>query len=147
MTDSESRLPPPTGIAIVVCDNVYTDSGGKRALVGLFNKISSSQFPAIHNRLCVFVSLTSLRLTTVCKLEIVHAETDEAIVEMQGPLPHDNPTTICDMVFELRGLQFPEPGKYFIRFSGKDGITLLERPIEVALISTPPEEPSDADEN
>ena len=81
----------PTGIALVLCDNVYHDSHGKRALVGLFNQITSTDFPAVQPRMCVMVSLTSLRPQTECKLDIVHSETEEPVVEMGGPLPQDDP--------------------------------------------------------
>lgn len=135
---STSLIPPPTGIALVVCDNVYTDSGGKRALIGLFNQIIATSFPAFHHRLCAFVSLTSLRPQTVCKLEIVDAETDEPIVSMQGPLRDDNPTTILDLVFELHGVTFPHPGVYFVRFGGQDRV-LMERPLEVVATNLDPQ--------
>ena len=41
----------PSPISLVVCDNVYRELGGKSALVGLFNRITSSRFPAKHSRL------------------------------------------------------------------------------------------------
>ena len=134
MSSDISERPKPVGIALVICDNVYKDSTGKRALIGLFNEIRTAAFPANHNRLCVLVSLTDLRPHTVCKLDVVHAETDEPVIEMEGPLPVEDPTTICDLVFELRELQFPSAGTYYIRFFGNEQI-LIQRPIEVIHMS------------
>ncbi len=131
---NKTPLPPPTSIALVVCDNVYQESGGKRALVGLFNQVFSTEFPAHHHKVCVFVSITSLRPGTICKLDIVNAETDAAVVSVQGPLPDDQPTTVCDLVFELRNLVFTEPGTYYVRFWGNDHI-LMQRPMEVLQLS------------
>jgi hypothetical protein len=121
---------PPVGIALVICDNVYFDSTGKRALVGLFNRISAPTFPARHHKLCVFVSVTEVLRSTECKLDIVHAETELPILQMGGPMPERPPTTVFDMVFEVRELVFPEPGTYYVRFFGNEQI-LIQRPIEV----------------
>ncbi len=103
------------------------------ALVGLFNKVFAATFPAPHFKICVFVSITSLRPRTLCKLDIVNGETDAAIVSMQGPVPDDNPLTVCDLVFELRNIVFPEPGTYYIRFWGNEQI-LMQRAIEVVTL-------------
>ena len=124
----------PVGIALIVCDNVYRESGNKQALVGLFNKIRSRQLPAIHAKLCVYASLTSVRRNTNVKLDIVHSETDETIVCLEGSL-EDNvePTTICEMVFHLNNLTFREAGRYYIRLHGNDHI-LLQRPFDIELL-------------
>jgi hypothetical protein len=127
---ADANLPEPKCIALVVCDNVYEDSTGKRALVGLFTRITAAHFPARHPKLCVVVSLTELRLQTTCKLDIVRGTDHEPIIEMNGALPADSPTMICDMVMEIRNVVFPEPGNYWIRFWGH-GQILSQRPIEV----------------
>lgn len=128
------ELPKPVPIALVVCDNVYTEPGGKQALVGLFNRISARKFPAIHPRLCVFVSLTEALPGTKCKLDIVHAETDEPVLAAEGPMPRDlGPIAVWDLVFRFENVHFKEPGKYYVRFFGNDTI-ILQRPFEVALL-------------
>lgn len=126
---TNSKLPEPKCHALVVCENVYVDSHGKRALVGLFTRIAAETFPIRHAKICVFVSVTELRKQTTCTLDIVRSDL-EPIFEMSGPLPQDSPTVICDLVFELTNVVFPEPGKYWVRFSGH-GQILAERPIEV----------------
>lgn len=124
----------PSPIALVVCDNVYTEPGGKAALVGLFNRITFSRFPAKHPRLCVYASATDFRPNTVIKLDVVHSETDHVVAAVIGSPPDPNPTTICDFTFSLRGLVFPEPGRYYIRLWGNEHL-LLQRPFEVVLVT------------
>lgn len=127
-------MTPPSPIALIVCDNVYRESSGKTALVGLFSQIAAPKFPAHHPRLCVYACVTDIRPNTKLKLEIVNAETDHCVVTMEGPPPTETtPLTICDMNFDLRNLVFPEPGMYFIRFWGNDSM-LLQRPFEVVKI-------------
>ena len=121
----------PAPIALVVCDNVYTEPGGKTALVGLFNRIAARKLPVRHPRLCVYASVTDIRPNTKFKLDIVHSETDEVVQSLQGPPPGGtDPTTICDFNFVLENLLFEEPGLYYIRFWGNEHL-LMQRPFEV----------------
>jgi hypothetical protein len=116
---------------LVVCDSTYQSSDGKLALVGLFNRVSAARFPATHPKMAIYVSLTDARPGTRCKLDIVHAETDKPIIEAEGPLPGEaEPTTIIDLNFELNGVTFPEPGRYYVRFFA-NGYPLLMRPFDV----------------
>lgn len=121
----------PNLIALVVCDNIYREPGGKPALVGLFGGITASSFPARHPKMAVFVSLSGVREGSHAKLEIVHAETDKAIVTAEGPFPGKiTPLTVVDMTFFLNNVVFPEEGIYFIRFWAND-YPLVIRPFEV----------------
>lgn len=135
MAKRRAELPKPVPIALVICDNVYTEPGGKQALVGLFNRISARKFPAVHSCLCVFVSLTEALPGTKCKIDIVHAETDEAVVVAEGPMPSDDagPIAVWDFVFRFENVNFKEAGKYYVRVFGNDTI-ILQRPFEVVLI-------------
>ena len=121
----------PSPIALVVCDNVYKEASGKTALVGLFNRIIASKFPATHPRLCVYAAVTDIHPNTRFRLTIVNAETDHKVAGLSGPVPDNiSPTSICDFDFSLQGLTFPEPGRYYIQFWGNDHL-LLQRPFEV----------------
>lgn len=123
----------PSPIALVVCDNVYTESRGKVALVGLFNQIQVAKFPVKHPRLCVYVSVTDVHRKTTFKLDIVHSETDREVASLKGPPPQStDPTTICDFNFVLENLVFKEPGLYYIRFWGNEHL-LLQRPFSVQM--------------
>lgn len=121
-------LPPPTPIALVLCDNVYRDRHGKQALVGLFHEIYAQRFPAIHPRMCAYVSITSIRPNTNCSLDIVHAETDATVMELSGPAPKDiGPNEVWDVVFEFPPVTFPEAGQYYVRFLGNNQVLMQRR--------------------
>jgi hypothetical protein len=121
----------PTPIALVVCDNIYSEPGGKTALVGLFGGITAAKFPARHPRMAVFASLTGLRGDATAKLEIIHAETDEAVAVAQGPFPGGyTPLTVVDINFILNNVVFPREGTYYIRFWANEHLILM-RPFEV----------------
>ena len=125
----------PEPIALVVCDNIYHEQSGKTALVGLFNGIRSrGSGPIVHPRMAVFASLTGVKNDSVAKVEIVHGETDHAVVVAEGPLPIENdPVGVVDMNFVFQHVVFPEPGQYFVRLWG-NGHCLLMRPFEVTRI-------------
>jgi len=124
------------GLALVVCDEVYREVGGKFALIGLFNEIRCASFPARHPRLCVFVSLTDMHPGTTLRLDIVDGETDERILRLEGPPPlNTNPTAICDLQFTLDSLTLPREGTYYIQFWGNDKL-LLQRPFHVRRVES-----------
>jgi len=124
----------PTPIALVVCDSIYQEPGGKVALVGLFNSISTRTFPVVHPRLGVFASVTGLREGSHAKLEIVHGETEEVVVSANGPFPKGaTPLVVADLHFIFTNVRFPEEGTYFIRFWGNDHL-LMMRPFEVRAV-------------
>jgi len=126
----------PTPIALVVCDNIYAEPGGKVALIGLFSSVQTKELPAVLHRMAVFASLTDLRDGSFAKIEIVHGETDKVIVAAQGPFPAGyTPLTVVDMNFVFGNVSFPEEGTYFIRFWANDHL-LIMRPFQVGLIKT-----------
>lgn len=126
----------PTPIALVVCDNIYTEPGGKTALVGLFNGIAARAVPVHHHRMAVFASLTGVREGSTAKLEIISAEDDKVVVAAQGPFPGNfSPLTVVDMNFIFNNIIFPVEGTYYVRFWSNDHL-LIMRPFEVKLIKT-----------
>jgi len=123
----------PTGLALILCDNIYVDRRGKRALVGIFNQISASQFPVIHNQMVAYAAVTAIRDGAVLKLEIAGAETERVI--FAGELPpaeQADPTAILELSFDIENLGFPEPGRYYVTLWGNN-YPLLQRPIQVIL--------------
>lgn len=133
---SDNPIPPkPVGIALIPCDNIFLDSTGKQALVGLFNRMSVPTFPVIKGKMCIYASMTDVYPNTRCKIDIVNAETDEPVFEAQGSMDEPGliPTTICDFVFELNNIIFREPGTYYVRLFGNDQI-LLQRPFQLMLL-------------
>ena len=133
MAEKITQPARPVPIALVVCDNIYADSQGKQALIGLFNRITTTtDFPLIHRRMCVYVSITELYPKATFKLDIVNAETDEPVVEVasQTVPPQVNPRSVLDMQFEFGNIKFKEEGLYYVRFFG-NGEILLQRPLQV----------------
>ncbi len=79
----------------------------------------------------IYAAVTDVHPGTQFRVRIEHAETNKVVAELEGPPPKEaDRTTICDFMFMLQGLQFPERGRYYIQFWGDDHL-LLQRPFEV----------------
>lgn len=123
----------PCGLALVVCDAIYSDPNGKAALVGLFNMIRAPRVPVTHPRLCVYVSVTEVRPNTRFRLMVENPESGHRVAELQGEPPADiSPTAICDFQFLLDNLTFVEAGRYYIQFWA-DEYLLIQRPFDLVL--------------
>jgi len=95
--------PSPTGLAIVICDQIIEDKlTGKKSLIGIFNQIGTQSFPCRHPQLCVFVSLTEGRGQCAARLRIVHDESEHVVAEVNGNIQF--PNVHCDdaLILERR---------------------------------------------
>ncbi len=123
----------PSPIALVVCDNVYKEPGGKTALVGLFNRITATVLPMVHAKMGVYAAVTEMRPGCTLRVAIVHGESSEAVVTLDAPVPEQvEPTAICDIVLSLGNLTFKEAGRHYVQFWANDHL-LLQRPFDVSV--------------
>ena len=133
MTDK----PSPTGLAIVICDQIIEDKlTGKKSLIGIFNQIGTQNFPCRHPQICVFVSLTEGRGQSAARLRIVHDESSHIVAEVNGTIQFPDVNVVVELNFNLVGLVFPEPGMYSIEFYCDDAI-ILERRFTVSHVKPP----------
>ncbi|MCG3147091.1 MAG: hypothetical protein PCFJNLEI_00528 [Verrucomicrobiae bacterium] len=133
--------PTPSGLAIVVCDQIIEDKAtSKKSLIGIFNNIASPTFPCRHPQLSVFVSLTEGRGTYQARARIVNEETQESVTEVNGQIQLPDVNMVAELVFNFIGLEFPAPGLYSIEFYCDDAL-ILERRFHVMQAKPPPKGP------
>ena len=121
----------PELVAILVCDQIIRDvQTNKSSLIGLFNRITAENFPSIHPRIHVFVSLTNGHGTGDGELRCVRRDVDETIGGMKGKIKFPSPLAVVDMNFNIAGIHFPGPGRYSFDFYF-NGELLGSRPFEV----------------
>ena len=122
----------PVLLTILVCDTILRDEQSKKlSLIGLFNRISASQFPCRHMEMHVFVSLTDGHGTCQAQLRLMKRSTDEPLAAIEGKLVFPNPKAIVEMNFDVKGSVFPEPGEYSFDFY-VNGDLIGSRPFQVA---------------
>lgn len=124
-------------ISIILCDDVYRDETTKKmVIVGTFNRVGVQRLPAPHPKMCVLFSLTNGNGLYDLSLAVEHERTGNEIVRISGPLEVRDPLMITDVNVELRGVEFPEEGKYWITL--RSGETVLQqRPFVVQLNAQP----------
>ena len=136
--------PSPSGLAIVICDQVIEDKlTNKKSIIGIFNNIHATTFPCRHPQLSVFVSLTEGRGDYTARLRIANQENDESVADMNGQIQFPDVHTVVELVFNLVGLVFPVPGLYAIEFYCDDAL-VLERRFHVSH-NQPPKGPPPAE--
>lgn len=117
----------PKVLALAVCEMIVRDEVTKNlSLIGLFNTITASEFPARHDRLHVFVSLSQRHGLLPCLVRILDPD-DNSLFEAPGLVKFDNPLGVVDANFEIRGLVLPKPGIYVVEFKCQEEVLLTRR--------------------
>jgi hypothetical protein len=133
--------PTPSGLAIVVCDQIIEDKAtNKKSLIGIFNNIASQTFPCRHPQLSVFVSLTEGRGNYDARLRIANEEAGTTITEVKGQIQLPDVNLVAELAFNFLGLEFASPGLYSIEFYCDDAL-VLERRFHVVKAHPPPQGP------
>ena len=121
----------PLGLAILFCDKIIVEAEtNKKTLVGIFNQISSKKFPCKHPEMSVFLSVTNIYGKQPVNLRIIHFEKEFELMSAKGEIQAVSPNDVVELVFNLRGIQFKEPGMYCFEFY-IDGELILPRRFQV----------------
>jgi hypothetical protein len=135
------KNPTPSGLAIVVCDQIIEDKAtNKKSLIGIFNNIASPTFPCRHPQLSVFVSITEGRGNYEARLRVANEETGTTITEVKGQIQLPDVNLVAELAFNFLGLEFAEPGLYSIEFYCDDAL-VLERRFHVVKAQPSPKGP------
>jgi hypothetical protein len=135
-----NELPPPDVLALLICDQIISDRmTGKQSLIGMFSRIHSRRFPAIHPQLCVFVALTEGHGKTDLTIRLVDGnESRPPLVEGRGSVDFKDPRAVANLALQFHGLRFPTPGEYRVQlWSG--GALLRQARLQLVQVDTPPQ--------
>jgi hypothetical protein len=108
------KKPNPLVLSINICDAIIRDETTKKvSLIGIFNTIQVSSFPAVHPLLHLYMALTNghgeykgeIRLTDTA---------DNVLISAQGPLVFKDALQVIEINFEWRLLKFKHDGEYVI---------------------------------
>jgi hypothetical protein len=134
--------PRPEALAFIICDTVIDDRAtNKKSLIGLFNNIYANNFPCRHSVINVFLSLTKGHGDYECSLLCVKDDESQKIVQLSGPLKFNNPLSVVEVKFEIRGMVLPEPGIYRFDFLCGD-VPVVSRKFKVIPLERKPHEPN-----
>lgn len=132
--------PVPKCLAMLICDYVIRDAATQnKSLIGIFNTINAISYPVRHDRMNVFVALVDGHGSYKSSLRIRSAG-GQSLVAIDGQIEMKDPLTVVELIFELRGLVIPGPGRYFAEFLC-DGELLMDRTFDAVSIQPPPGTP------
>ena len=127
----------PEGIALIICDQVITDARThKKTLVGIFNQIAARKFPVVHPNLGIFLSISQGKGAYDGKLKLIHEDSDETLVSLNGNVKFENPLQIVEVSFIINNLGFKQAGNYRFEFTCDD-IPVLTRRFIVSQLNPP----------
>ncbi|MEJ2695860.1 MAG: hypothetical protein P8013_04355 [Candidatus Sulfobium sp.] len=110
MTD---RIRPTVSFAII-CDDVRQEMGGKISLMGLFENIYATKFPAIHPRLAVVTEWTEGKGEFQVRMKLIAPDRNTVLRETLSKMKlNDVNFRHRDVSLHLN-IEFKEPGTYWI---------------------------------
>ena len=109
--------PKPILKAMLVCDHTIVEEGTrKRSLIGLFDRIKTTQFPTTHPSLSVYVQFREIEGTFDFTLELVDLTTGKSLNRaVVNHFQVQDRSRDCELVFNLLSVKFEHAGEYEFR--------------------------------
>ena len=117
MPEENLSIIVPVPVAFLVCDQVSQDSAtGKKTIVGVFNNIASTLFPAQHSQLSLYIKLIDCEGFYQSKIDFVRVSTQEKLLEAVGTVSSNDRHEYSEIVVPFPRVPLPAPGEYEFRF-------------------------------
>lgn len=100
--------------AILFCDHIIDDRTGKKSLIGIFEAIGVSSFPARHSRMFLYVRFSGApgeRFAPTIRID----GPGGVLVDFTTPEIAVGPAGTIETSGDFVGLEFPAPGPYAVR--------------------------------
>ena len=110
--------------AMLLCDQTLIEEGThKRSLIGLFDRVKSSQFPTVHGSMSVYVQFREIEGKFNFMLELYDLAEDKTLHNaMVKDFNVQEKSRDCELVFNLLSVRFAHPGDYEFRIYVNDQI-------------------------
>jgi len=117
-----NEAPVPSVLAMLVCENIIIEAvTNKKTLVGVFNQIQNSQFPAPFGPFWIYARLADAEGDYVLRLELVHLETNKKILSASGMDVHvPNRLGPHELSLNIQRIFFELPGTYEVLLYAND---------------------------
>ena len=119
---------PPKVLLFALCDGVVVDpESWKTSLIGVFDALYASQFPATHAAFTVYVRLTAMFGTYDFAVLVVGPDLQTVVARLDFPerLRIDDSLQVVETVLPASGVEYPGPGRYVVRLT-YNGLTAEE---------------------
>jgi hypothetical protein len=106
-----------------VCENAFFADDKKLNIIGIFEKILASKFPAMHPIFAITLGLTGKEGVHKIFIEILTPEPDnKTLIEFERELVIKEDGGNANYVIRVVGLVFPKKGKYQIKVKTSRGL-------------------------
>ena len=120
----------PTVNFIIICDDVRQEMGGKISLMGLFENIYATKFPAIHPRLAVVTEWSEGKGDFEVRMRLIAPDRNKVLRETASKMKlNDVNFRHRDVSLHLN-VELKEPGTYWIE-SLVDNELIYSMPLKV----------------
>jgi hypothetical protein len=106
----------PALVGLLFADRVITENTGKKGIIGTFNRFFSPQFPVNFPPWAIYAAVTNIQGNHQFTLNLVHNDTDQVIVPIQGNFDIPSVNDIAELVFNINNAVFPQEGKCILSF-------------------------------
>ena len=125
----------PQADYLIVCDLALSSEHGKHCIVGVFDQINASAFPALHPSMGLAIRLFC-QSSEALKLKVELGRPNGDVFVSLPIEPVAGSDGICTISMTLNQLQFPEPGRYTLRvLDGKNA--LASRSLRLVKVDLP----------
>jgi hypothetical protein len=119
----KATKPGPKVLAINICDSIIRDERTKKvSLIGLFNAIHASTFPARHRSMCIYIALTNGHGKYKLDVRFKRVSDNQVIAGMEGEIEFVSPLQVVELNIELEGLEFREAGEHHVEVLGDNDL-------------------------
>ncbi len=116
-------------LALLLCDAIAIDPGGKITLYGIFDIIFAKQVPTRHPQFSVFVKC---RFSQAGEVQLLILKPDGTPLMQIDPLRVDQPG-VAQMAYGFGGVEFPVTGVYPMHLVAPGGQIVGRSALEVRL--------------
>lgn len=107
----------PRVLALIIADSVkYDEATRKYNLIGTYNTINSTRFPAVHHRMELYLLVDNVRVSADIMLRVVDVGgVHEPVFTMKTTLTAGSPTDMVEQrIVTHFAPEFPQEGQYAI---------------------------------
>lgn len=132
--------PVPSVLAMLVCDQVIIDEQTKKkSLIGVFDNLNSSAFPALMN-CAVYTKLADAEGHYKFQLRVVSLKDESLLSDLQFEADVRTREEPAEIALHLAGLPLNEPGKYEFQLYAND-VFLSRITIKASRLTLPGAQP------
>lgn len=102
----------PILLAILFADRIIIENNNKKGIIGTFDKFIAQAFPVTFPPWGIYVSLTNITGKLPFAITLLHLETNQIVLPINGELESASPEQTIELTFNLAGVVFPSPGRY-----------------------------------